>query len=394
MSNYCYRIFKFLLFVIIFNLTFSSCGRNIQEQLAERKIELNPTKSEQIRLSQLFLSADVYNFDIADVVYERPRKIIVKNNIFYFLSKNKIIVSDEYGNLILFLSRRGNGPGDYIEITDFQVEDNGNILVNDATGRKMIRYSTKGEYINTINHQLIASKFIKVYDLIYLNTYDFTNEQLYRVNVWNEAENLIEQKYIKYEKVLKYLSFIEYTNFSFFNDTISYSHSFSNTINQLKNNDLIPRFEIDFGKHNLPKKYTKQYNDLRLFMENFRNSNYASRIDGYREGNDFLFFAYSYQDKMPYVLITKNNNEIHHFDKFEDDFLFPGVIQQTGYDLLPVFIDENYVYVSIEAYRFIELYNLIKTSKNTKCENQIILNEIYNQINDESNSLIIRYKIK
>jgi len=390
-----YYILFFKISFIVIIITFITCDRSTKEQIANRKIELNSTNSEQIKLSQIFSSADIFNLSTNDIVFERPKKILVKNNHFFMQSKTSIIICDEFGYLVLYLFRKGNGPGEYIGIADFHVEDNGNILINDTEGRKMIRYNFQGEYINTINHNLVSYNFIKLNDKIYLNSGKFVNPQSeYEVNVWDEDKNSIVERYMKQEKSLRYLSVLEYTNFSFFNDTLSYSQSFSNTIYQLEKNQTPPRLYINFGKNNLPKKYTERYTDLRSLMENFWSSEYASRIDGYREGRNFLFFAYSFQDKMPFFWLSKKGNDSYHFDKFEDDFLFPGVIQKTGYDFMPVFIDENYAYFSIDAYRFIELFDKIKTPMDGKWENQFLMEKTTEQIDEYSNALIIRYKIK
>ncbi|MDR0795632.1 MAG: 6-bladed beta-propeller [Tannerella sp.] len=385
-----------LLIILTLNcLLILGCKKNTKEEKQSKTIELLPTKSGQIKLSQIFSKAEVLNFNTNDIVYTKPKKLLVKNNRFYLLSKNAIIVFDITGNLVLYLSKIGIGPGEYIEISDFLVEDNDNILINDSQGRKMIRYDSQGEFIKAIRHDLVSFNLFKINDEIYLNSGHYINPQSgYRVNVWNEKNSSIDQKYLKQEQTVAYLSVLEYTNFSFFKDTLSFSHSFSNIVYQLENNEEKPRLRIDFGKHNLPKNFTKNHTNLNLFMENLWSSSYASRIDGYREGNSFLFFAYTFQAKRPFFWLSKIDNKQFHFDKFEDDFLFPGVIQKTGYDCLPIFIDEKYLYIAIEAYRFIELFEESRIMNDGNFEYQHLLANIIKQIDAESNALVIRYEIK
>jgi hypothetical protein len=69
-------------------------------------------------------------------------------------------------------------------------------------------------------------------------------------------------------------------------------------------------------------------------------------------------------------------------------------------------MDGNYVYVSMEAYLFKELYEkhsaqslqatvqITASEKLQKSPYQQTLNEIYNTLDINSNTLIIRYKIK
>ena len=396
MKYFIKYIWIFLIVVSAISSWFISCKNSKKEPFDSQIIKLIPTKLEQIKFSQIFSSVEIFIFGTNDeIIYVRPEKIIVKNNLFYLLASKMIIVWDEKGNLVLNISHIGNGPGDYIGIDDFQVEDNGNIIVNDNAGQKMIRYNSRGEYINTINHGLNARNFIKINEMLYINSGDLGGYQSeYKVHAWNETNKKIEKRYLKRGPEAKYFGVLEYTNFSYFNDTLSYSQSFSNTIYQLTDNNAIPRLFIDFGKHNLPKGYAEDFTDMSSFMQSFGNSGYASRIDGYREGNNYLFLAYSYKEKRPFLWLSKIENVIHHFNEFEDDFLFPSVIQNTGYHCLPIFIDEDDVYFSIDAYRFIELYDSIKKIDNQKLEYQILIKSIYDRINEDSNSLIIKYKIK
>ena len=385
-----------ILIVIVYSVFFVRCKESTKEPYSSQIIKLNPAKTEQIRFSQLFSSAEVFTFNnYDDVVYAKPSKIIVKNNLVYMLASRMILVWNLNGDLLLNISRKGNGPGEYIGINDFIVEDNGYIIVNDNGGKKMIRYNDQGEYVNTINHKLNSYNFTKIKDELYINAGDLGGAQSdYKIHVWDETKNIITNRFLKKGKESSYFGVLEYSNFSFFNDTLSYSQAFSNIIYQLTDNAAIPRLVIDFGNNNLPKGYAGEFNDMFSFMESFMSSNYASYIDGYMEGNNYLFLSYSYQGKKPFLWLSKEDHAVHHFDKFEDDFLFPGVIQNTGYQFFPIFMDENAFYFSIDAYRFMELYNSINIIEDQEWENKILLKSIYDQINEESNTLIIKYKIK
>ena len=214
MKNYHNILFFLSVVSIIIGSSLISCKRSTKEKVG-RKIEIIPTNSKQVKLSQIFSSADVLNLNLNDIVYSKPKKMIIKDDHFFMLSRSTIIVCNTNGDLILHIARRGNGPGEYIGITDFHVEDNGDIIINDREGRKMIRYNSQGEYINTINHNLLSYNFIKLNDKIYLNSGNLINaESKYRINVWDEVENTLEQGYIMQDKELGYLSVMEYTNFS------------------------------------------------------------------------------------------------------------------------------------------------------------------------------------
>ncbi|MDR1182251.1 MAG: 6-bladed beta-propeller [Bacteroidales bacterium] len=208
-----------------------------------------------------------------------------------------------------------------------------------------------------IKHGLLSYNFIKSGHLLYMNSGNLLNEDTkYKVNVIDERTGKIVDNYLKLDEKLGYLSVMEYTNFSFFSDTLSYSQSFSNVIYQLKDGFSIPRLELDFGKNNLPESFPEDYTNLMEFIGSFRKSSYASRIDNYRESASYLSFMYSYANEYFNVFFDKRNNKIYNFKSYYDDLLFPDIEQKKSYDLLSVFADENSFYFSIEATYYIEMY--------------------------------------
>lgn len=266
--------------------------------------------------------------------------------------------------------------------------------VNDREGRKLLQYSMSGEHLQTVKHGLLSYNFFLRGKDLYLNSGDLINSQSKcRVNVWNAEKGNIENQFIEQKAGWGYVSVLETTNFSCFDDTLSYAQAFSNTIYQLNDNRETPRVYVDFGKCNMPENYVSRHANLRLLMEDLKNSGYASRMDGYYEGKEYLFFMYSYKDQRPFVWYSKKKKEVYDFIAFEDDFLFPSVKQETGYKSLPVLVDDDYVYVSMDAYRFRELYDEA-VAKNADWTCREKLYTLYNRLTDDSNALIIRYKIK
>lgn len=385
--------------MLIILAVFCQCKNAEKGSSHIQKIVISPSEAHEIKTSQLFTSADMIELKSDDsLVYVKPTKLVVKNNKYYFKSKNMIIVYDSCGNYDSSLFKKGNGPGEYINISDFHIEDNGNIVINDREGRKLMYYTGNGQFLKSINHGLLSYIFFKKKNKIYLNSGNLMDAK-YRVNLLDEKNSRITATFLKQEESMAYLSVIEYTNFSFFEDTLSYSHTFSNTIYQLKENEAIPRIEIDFGKNNLPDDFVTEYQDLRTFMDAFQKSNYASRIDGYHEGKNFLFFLYSFQNTRSFVWVSKQHNLIYNFNRIEDDLLFPEISHKTSYNLLPICINDDYLYVSIEAFEFIDLYNQIKEKMSVKEWNGYIkkrpdIERIYSNIREDSNALILRYKQK
>jgi hypothetical protein len=378
------RYLLFITYLFLISFLFVQC-KNVQEYEV-RKINISTKENPEINLSTLFKSVEALEFEERnELYYIRPAKLILKNDTYYFLSGDMIIV---YNNNIyeFTLFNKGDGPGEYINISDFFVDDDENILINDREGRKLIYYDKQGKHIKDIKHGLLSYNFTKLDHLVYMNFGNLLNEDRYKVNVVDERTNEIVDNYLKQDKKAGYLSVIENTSFSFFSDTLSYSQSFSNVIYHLKNGLAIPRFEIDFGKNNLPGYFPENYTNLMEFIDSFKKSNYASRIDNYRESTSYMSFMYSCAGEYFNVFFDKKNNKVYNFKSYYDDLLFPDIKQRKTYDLLSVFADDDSFYFSIEASYFIEMY---KKSNNITP----IAEKIYSNINEDSNAIILKYNL-
>ena len=148
MKHVAFTIFyKLICFLIL-----ASCDNSEEAKFTGRIIEVNPERVQSVQLSQLFSKAEFVCMEMAhaDVAYTRPEKLTVKDGIYYMKAGHMIVVCSQAGNLMSLIDKRGNGPGEYLTISDFQVDGNGDIWLNDREGRKMLKYSKTGLHLKTI----------------------------------------------------------------------------------------------------------------------------------------------------------------------------------------------------------------------------------------------------
>lgn len=76
-------------------------------------------------------------------MFKEIDKIVYSSGKLYILDwfSRKIVVLDETGNPVSVLAKSGRGPGEYLQITDFDVDDSGNILVVDGRKDQILKYS-------------------------------------------------------------------------------------------------------------------------------------------------------------------------------------------------------------------------------------------------------------
>lgn len=96
----------------------------------------------------------------------------------YVLDKRqkKIVVFDDQGVGLLVLHKVGQGPEEYLQITDFDVDNNGQIYIVDGAGDKLIVYDQHGNFVS-------ATKFPFEADIIHcLDNGNF----LLGLSAWNK----------------------------------------------------------------------------------------------------------------------------------------------------------------------------------------------------------------
>lgn len=93
------------------------------------------------------------DFEIEDVEYVllettdasllgTTSKILYRNNLFYVLDKmsNGVYVFDRKGKYMSSLMKLGNGPEEYVELMDMDVDDRGNIYIADNAKTRILKY--------------------------------------------------------------------------------------------------------------------------------------------------------------------------------------------------------------------------------------------------------------
>lgn len=84
---------------------------------------------------------------------ENPVKVVFGNGRIYVLNDNmmsqNILVYSETGDFLKYLGANGRGPGEYLGISDFALDSEGNVLIADGVANKLIIYDNNLEYVST-----------------------------------------------------------------------------------------------------------------------------------------------------------------------------------------------------------------------------------------------------
>jgi hypothetical protein len=204
MKNYNYLVFIMLLF---------SCNSNkpANDDDGTINVSLDMNVNQKIDISEFVDSVRFIKLEtnneclIADI-----RKVIFYEGLYYIhdYKTASIFVFDESGKYQFKIHKKGQGPGEYAEITHFLIDySNKQILIYDVTMRKMIYYTLDGKFIKDINKfgdNAVIRDLILLSDGYFLcYTPDYSEGIEYCGGVWKvspsgKPENFLWQPTIRY----------------------------------------------------------------------------------------------------------------------------------------------------------------------------------------------------
>lgn len=242
-----------LLFIILVISCETAGDKSLHNPLIQ-KIKIN-VEDQELKIKEILDSVSC-NFFYADtsLVIGEINKIIPYNKHYYVLDRKQfgIIIFDKSGRFELLFSKKGFGPGEYNDISDFTNFKN-MICILDVD--KIFMYSMNGKYIKTIHLTFTATKFENIEN----NFFSFFRHSNI-IGAKNKNFNLIItdengrilRKYIPYTERDATNNITTQNVFYVSNNEVNYIQRFNDTIYSLNNGHLKPKYYIDFGKKKMP----------------------------------------------------------------------------------------------------------------------------------------------
>ncbi len=283
------KISRYLVIMIFVEILLSSCN--------DARFDISQKSNLLEDPSNLFDKIELIQLETTDSsLIGNINKIELLDSSVYILDGTQrcILVFDNYGNFKKKLSKIGKGPGEYVNIGDFNVEEDGTIEV--LSNYKIIFYDRNFNVINEINLPDVAHFFYKL---------DKMNYALYHLQARKRLSiyNSISSKTIytgiespKYSKLMPVNPF--YSPFYSSGKEVFFKSSFTNDIYKVtpdgleKNYTFYSDFPIDLS--DLPtdkerKFYIKSYFNLTspYVLIGFIGKNYIQAYS--RVGNDRFY---------------------------------------------------------------------------------------------------------
>ena len=199
------------------------------------------------------------NTDSEKYSFSNISKLICWNNRFYVNDWRirRLITFDDKGNPLFVLNRRGRGPEEYLQVTDFDVDDNGGLWILDGQKDVVNHYAEDGKFISSRSTAGRQYSFISYRQnglLLGLANWDEEND----AKVVQADTNLNILASYSHRPKLSDPNFIfGSVGFTSIRDTIFYNMPIDDDVIMLGSGGYYGMYHFDFGGRRVPDEVRK-----------------------------------------------------------------------------------------------------------------------------------------
>lgn len=283
-------------------------------------------------------------------------KLEINSDTIYVLDRYKTRSLKRFssdGQFIDMIGHCGNGPGEYVEPTDFCVTEK-EILLYDQFMHKIFFYGKDGRSIGEKEVPFMGLQFYKFTDnKILFRGLDSDNYHLPKLldfSLWL-CDSLFQVKYIGYYREKdKWKTSLGINDLNCYNGKIYYHENVSDSIFSIDSlGKMKAEFFVDLKEKRVPKSLFLLENE-KLSKKEYSEANYGFPL-GYVVGSDILYYTFSLKEQVYHLFYNARTREMHYGNCMVDDI--GGIYSFQS--LLTV--QDNTLIGVAEPIRFLEGYN-------------------------------------
>lgn len=320
-------------------------------------------------------------------------KLVQNKDAIYLLDRYKTKSIKKFamnGEYLTDIGKYGEGPGEYVEPTDFIVNDS-SIIVYDQFGCRLNFYTLDGKYICAKKmpflclrfHQFTSNNFI-------FCTLDADNQHMQAIEDYSIFETdsaFIINKRGFYRKRGLYSSIISDFNFAEMNGQLYYHPPFSGKIYKINPDGTCEMVvQLDFGLKRLPEKFLLNEN-WNEFQEESDKGRYYFFPGEFLFAGNTIYFSYINQHKMYRCFYSMKNKT----------FVGSSCIKN---DIYPIFPFANLLGVDDDCVvGYVYPHSIVEARSNYSSEEWVKLvgeasAKISMNCKEEDNPILIWYHLK
>ncbi|MDR0973040.1 MAG: 6-bladed beta-propeller [Prevotellaceae bacterium] len=337
---------KYFLSSLLLAACFQACSPS-HEAIRTLAVPIE-TISDYVPLSTIAEVAYCIPLETRDSVQvDSIHKIVAQGDKYYVADEDVLHCFDAVGRHLYMLDKRGDRPGEYTVLSDFDVDAAGNIWVLAPRNRALYKYAPDGTYMEGIALDFDAMK-IKLMDerrmAVYqgalmeeegktLHIYDLQTKQ--RTASYMPADPYQSQYLHVFTKNHFSRSYAERDGWNFF-------RLFNDTVYRLTNEGVIPQYVVKTGDENIPAEfYHSRYENVLSFFERLYETTYAYGTDLFIENSAGYYYHFLYDRHNLLAFLPKEEGAT--------PIVTRGIRENISLSGFPIDFDDEYVQVFLQT---------------------------------------------
>ena len=391
--------------LLLLIISFISCQDVRETDLVVKNILLDINVNQELRLSEIADTVEIIlleQTDESDVA--RVERILPYKEKYYVLSSvgfsnGRVHVFDKQGRFMQMIDKRGGGPGEYEDLQDIAINPQNDELVFMTQPKGIFRYDLEGNFISRVKGGYGMNVAVDSQGNFYKTNrcYEDTPDRLLMVNNKDsvsfgkiEADNFI---------MVNHYSFTN--EFDSHNGRVYYSYPCCDTIFDVTGGKKVPVWYIDYNGKNLPidKIFSadKNLNESMKMMSGYVN---RFRTDVFQIADDFLYVGSVDGEKHGIVsLYSFETGKVLSGHRLVDDMFFPDNVFTFRPFRMPVAVEGNCLLWLVDPTWLLQGYEYYKEKLSSEkwseyCKRHPQMTDICSQLNEESNPVLLKIRIK
>jgi hypothetical protein len=365
------------------SLHFTRLGINPKKFKSNNRIASLSQLPSHLKVSTFANSIDYIPLETNDtVLIGEIDKIIKRADKLFVMDKmtGTIFCFNSEGKFLYKLMEKGNGPGEYYSIGDFNVTENEEIVIY-SSSQGLLFYNEDG-FIRKINSSIIAENFYLDKDTVWFHVGRFPNEPIFKefpkqYRLVKTVNNKIIGEYLPYKSKDYYLQIpVSRNSFFIFQDTLNLVDHLNQETYSIVNGEVTGKYKFEFTTNKETFNYNNSEAVNNSIFEKINKGDYT-RLSSYLESDNYIFADYAIEGFIMHAYITKkdfefNNVGLFYFDDFNDISFGGSMMSIEGNTLIATMEPANLLALTKKTDKIPKNMQAIR-SKTDPSDNPIII---------------------
>lgn len=303
-----------LLIGLFVPLLLAGCGRTASTPSGGEIVTVSPDRTEVVRWDDFVTGIEFVAPETSDSsLLNQFVDLRLAGERMYVSCKGMILAYDRSGRLLSTFRRQGRGPGEYAAISDFRIEENGDMLLLDPMNRRLLRYDAAGNCLGSVRTEYAPRSFALLDDttLVAVAGY-FEPGDLFH---FHDRRDLAHRssRMPQSRRKGEYCHFARQHGFFRHRGRLLYTEAASCSILELTADSVAEHYRLTSDHFPPDDFFEGSYNDVRYFMQQLEKYAYAIPGGTGAAGDRYLLLSFSGSTRARYCFYDTATHACHGF---------------------------------------------------------------------------------